>query len=172
MLYPAELIRQATIANGHLSEDLICQLLPEQHDRKRSEEPLRILLKNLPNAEEQAKILQKLDELASMHNAKVCQFEWWDIQVDCLHVLCAEVHRDGQTIPVRFMWKRVQKGATISPDLTESQRPSIAPFSQAAIGYVVEFERTYYREMLEMFIAWLQEPFPLPTQLTDTTPSH
>lgn len=130
------------------------KLLADQDYAKDFPEMLRAWLKELPPAEEQAKIVNRLTEIAEGAGCVMADFRWWDI-IPRDRILLARLAREGENIEVVFYWRRTDK--TIHPSLMYSQSPTML---RDAGVLRVTFEAPTYQEVKAQFKVWLARPFP------------
>lgn len=122
---------------------------------------LRAFLEELPNAEEQAKILHRFTRIAERYGYAIGDFRWWEI-VPNERVLFASLQREGRQITTVFWWKNTLKGEQrISMN---NPSPMWIPDVDEPGCWRVQFEATTYQEVKAHFEKWLTQPLELPMQ--------
>lgn len=147
----------------HFSE--VCERMLEGNLlAKDHPELIRVWLKDLPPAEEQTKIVNRLNEIAREAACRLTELCWWDI-IPHDRILLAKLvpPHPGKTVEIMFLWRRTDK--SLNPSMYFTPSPTVyCDFSPVRVN----FEAPTYQEVKAQFKIWLAK---LPDWVTEEKPS-
>jgi hypothetical protein len=162
MYFPAEKILEATkkgVSDTNHGRDILCEVFPEIRGNGNLKTMALMLLKSLPTATEQEKILAKLTSLSLKAGARIQEFKWWYITTK-EHWLFARIQRDGRDLPALFLWETVEKGRK-SALPTPWSGTRWAKNSSEPITWRVQFQSPEYHTVVGIYERWLISPIGL-----------
>ncbi|MBI5654088.1 hypothetical protein HZC53_00310 [Candidatus Uhrbacteria bacterium] len=167
MFFPAELVHWACSKNlddPQAFAEVGARLLETaERTTKDYPEAVRVWLKELPPAEEQTKIVNRLNEIAREAACGLTDLRWWDI-VRHDRILAARLQppHPGRVLEIMFMWRRTDK--SVNPAMYFSPSPTVyRDFSPVRIN----FEAPTYQEVKAQFKLWLAA---MPQWVTEEQP--